>query len=65
MIRWRARVAAPGRRSLWLALLFGLERGWSLERSVRLGNRIGAMKIACRGGQNHVVTPALAEAVTD
>lgn len=24
MIRWRARVAAPGRRSLWLALLFGL-----------------------------------------
>lgn len=46
------------------ALLYGLERGWSLERSVRLGNRIGALKIACRGGQNHVVTPALPESIT-
>jgi adenosine kinase len=40
------------------ALLFGLERGWALERCVALGNRIGALKIACRGGQNHVVDPA-------
>jgi len=39
------------------ALLFGLERGWALERCVALGNRIGALKIACRGGQNHVVDP--------
>ena len=37
------------------ALLYGLERGWPLERCVALGNRIGALKIACRGGQNHVI----------
>ncbi|WP_372525250.1 carbohydrate kinase family protein [Piscinibacter sp.] len=37
------------------ALLFGLERGWPLERCVALGNRVGALKIACRGGQNHRV----------
>ncbi len=37
------------------ALLYGLERGWDLERCVTLGNRIGALKIACRGGQNHVI----------
>ena len=37
------------------ALLFGLERGWPLERCVTLGNRVGALKIACRGGQNHVL----------
>ena len=36
------------------ALLYGLERGWSLERCARLGNRLGALKIASRGGQNHV-----------
>jgi adenosine kinase len=34
-------------------LLYGLERGWPLERAVALGNRLGALKIACRGGQNH------------
>jgi adenosine kinase len=37
------------------ALLFGLERGWPLTRCVELGNRIGALKIAHRGGQNHTV----------
>ncbi len=36
-------------------LLYGLERGWSLERSVTLGNRLGALKIACAGPQNHQV----------
>jgi len=41
------------------ALLFGLERGWPLERCVALGNRVGALKIACRGGQNHRIDPAL------
>jgi len=41
------------------ALLYGLERGWALERCVALGNRIGALKIACRGGQNHVIDAAL------
>jgi adenosine kinase len=40
------------------ALLYGLERGWPLARCVELGNRIGALKIACRGGQNHVIEPA-------
>jgi adenosine kinase len=37
------------------ALLYGLERGWTLARCVALGNRIGALKIASRGGQNHVI----------
>jgi len=37
------------------ALLYGLERGWALERCVRMGNRIGAIKIAARGPQNHVL----------
>jgi adenosine kinase len=41
------------------ALLFGLERGWTLARCATLGNRLGAMKIAQRGPQNHVITPAL------
>jgi adenosine kinase len=35
------------------ALLYGLERGWPLTRCAELGNRLGALKIACRGGQNH------------
>jgi adenosine kinase len=40
------------------ALLYGLERGWPLTRCVELGNRVGALKIACRGGQNHVIDPS-------
>jgi len=40
------------------ALLYGLERGWSLVDSVALGNRLGALKIAQRGGQNHVIDRA-------
>ena len=43
------------------ALLYGLERGWDLERCVALGNRIGALKIACRGGQNHSIDRASLE----
>ena len=35
------------------ALLYGLERGWSLDRCVILGNRVGAIKIASPGPQNH------------
>ena len=35
------------------ALLFGLMQGWPLQRCVALGNRMGAAKIACRGGQNY------------
>ncbi|MCJ0762014.1 carbohydrate kinase family protein [Variovorax terrae] len=37
------------------ALLYGLERGWSLERCAALGNRIGAIKIAQRGPQNYTL----------
>jgi len=35
------------------ALLYGLERGWSLERCCDLGNKVGAAKIASQGGQNY------------
>ncbi|KAF1019991.1 MAG: Adenosine kinase [Paracidovorax wautersii] len=35
------------------ALLYGLERGWPLERAARLGNRLGAIKIAVAGPQNY------------
>ena len=37
------------------ALLFGLERGWSLVKCAELGNRVGAHKIAFRGGQNYTL----------
>ena len=40
------------------ALLYGLERGWDLLRCVKLGNRVGAIKIACHGPQNHRLDPA-------
>ena len=35
------------------ALLHGLAQGWDLPRCVALGNRMGAVKIASRGGQNY------------
>jgi adenosine kinase len=37
------------------ALLFGLEKGWPLARCAELGNRVGAHKIAFRGGQNYTL----------
>jgi adenosine kinase len=37
------------------ALLFGLERGWPLDRCAALGNKIGALKIARRGPQNYTI----------
>ena len=40
------------------ALLYGLERDWPIERCAALGNRLGALKIAHRGGQNHPVDRA-------
>ncbi|HSH91915.1 MAG TPA: carbohydrate kinase family protein [Ramlibacter sp.] len=43
------------------ALLFGLEQGWSLERCARLGNEVGAIKIASRGPQNYKLRPSLAQ----
>lgn len=36
-------------------LLYGLERGWPLARCAELGNRLGALKIASAGPQNHTV----------
>ena len=45
-------------------LLYGLERGWTLQRSVALGNRMGSLKIAQRGPQNHVLSPALRAELT-
>lgn len=41
------------------ALLYGIELGWPLDRSVALGNRLGAIKVASRGGQNHTLDPTL------
>ena len=41
------------------ALLYGLSQGWTLQRSVALGNQVGALKIAQRGGQNHQIPAAL------
>jgi len=38
------------------ALLHGLAQGWSLPLCAELGNRIGATKIASRGGQNYQFT---------
>ena len=39
------------------ALLHGLAQGWTLARCAELGNRIGATKIASRGGQNYRFAP--------
>jgi len=44
------------------ALLYGLERGWALADCARLGNRLGALKIASRGGQNHVLDRTFVDA---
>ena len=41
------------------ALLYGLQQNWPLERCALLGNRLGALKIAHRGGQNHPIGPEL------
>ncbi len=41
------------------ALLHGLSLGWPLQRCVALGNQVGALKIAQRGGQNHQIPAAL------
>lgn len=38
------------------AVLLGLEKGWELAASVALGNRVGAIKVTSRGGQNHLLT---------
>jgi adenosine kinase len=40
------------------ALLHGLAQDWDLVRCVSLGNRMGAVKIASRGGQNYRFDPS-------
>jgi adenosine kinase len=37
------------------ALLFGLEKGWSMARCAALGNQVAAIKIAAAGGQNYTL----------
>jgi adenosine kinase len=39
-------------------LLYGLSHGWDLVKSVALGNRIGAIKIAVAGPQNYTLDRA-------
>ncbi|MGH8802756.1 MAG: carbohydrate kinase family protein [Casimicrobiaceae bacterium] len=43
-------------------LLYGLAQGWDWERTGRLASVMGSLKIASRGGQNHLVTRELAAA---
>ncbi len=45
------------------ALLYGLERGWSLAQCAAVGNRLGALKIACAGPQNHALDDATRQMV--
>lgn len=45
------------------ALLFGLERGWPLARCAVLGNRLGALKIAQHGPQNHGLDSVVREMI--
>jgi len=44
-------------------LLYGLARDWDWERTGGLASVLGAMKIASRGGQNHVVNQEAADAL--
>ncbi len=43
-------------------LLYGIAHGWDWPSAGRLGALMGALKIAQRGAQNHVATPAELEA---
>ena len=36
-------------------LLYGIAAGWDWQRTGNLASVMGSIKIACRGGQNHVV----------
>jgi adenosine kinase len=72
---WREgeRLHLPGRAAATIAdptgcgdafragLLYGLEQGWPLERCTALGNRLGAIKIASHGPQNHRIDQAVLE----
>jgi adenosine kinase len=37
-------------------LLHGMAQGWNWQKCARLGSVLGSMKIASRGGQNHLVS---------
>ena len=39
-------------------LLYGIANGWDWERTGRLASLLGSVKIASRGGQNHIVERA-------
>ena len=36
-------------------LLYGIAHGWDWQRTGRLASLLGSLKIASRGGQNHVI----------
>lgn len=55
-VRAAAVVDPTGCGDAWRgALLYGLEQGWPLARCARLGNQVGAIKIASRGPQNYTL----------
>lgn len=55
-VKAKAVVDPTGCGDAWRgALLFGLEKGWSLTKCATLGNQVGALKIAQRGPQNYSV----------
>ena len=55
-VKAKAVVDPTGCGDAWRgALLFGLEKGWSLTECATLGNQVGALKIAQRGPQNYSV----------
>ena len=55
-VKAKAVVDPTGCGDAWRGgLLFGLERGWPLEKCAALGNQIGAIKIANRGPQNYTL----------
>ncbi len=43
-------------------LMYGIQQGWSWETTGRLASLMGSIKIASRGGQNHVLTRGEIEA---
>jgi adenosine kinase len=36
-------------------LLYGIAHGWDWQQTGRLASLLGSLKIASRGGQNHVI----------
>jgi adenosine kinase len=49
-------VDATGCGDAWRAgLLYGVDTGWDLEKSARLGSILGGIKIGSIGGQNHTL----------